>query len=188
MAPIFPVAQRSCAARMAGTVIGTMVLAFFFANVEIQIEGGAGWATGLPTWRIEQHWLLDLFWGGRAMTGYHAWVFSFMFLFFHFPMVAAADYSSKAESRALACIMLFWIIEDFLWFILNPAFGLAGFNPVAATWHKHWLWHAPIEYWVFLPVSAALFRQGFRTRLTATALLTSRRKMPITAPRPSTRH
>ncbi len=45
------------------------LMAFFFAEVEIQIEGGAGWATSLPTWRIEQHWLLDIFWGGRAMTG-----------------------------------------------------------------------------------------------------------------------
>jgi len=53
-----------------------------FAEVEIQIEGAAGWASSL---RLEDrdHWLLDLFWGGRPMTGYHAWVFSFMFLAFH---------------------------------------------------------------------------------------------------------
>jgi hypothetical protein len=37
------------------------VLALCFAQVEIQIEGTAGWAADLPTWRIEQHWLLDLF-------------------------------------------------------------------------------------------------------------------------------
>ncbi len=48
------------------------LLAFFFAEVEIQIKGAQGWAAGLPTWRIEQHWLLDIFWGGRPMTGYHA--------------------------------------------------------------------------------------------------------------------
>jgi len=52
------------------------LMAFFFAKVEIQIEGAAGWASALPTWRIESHWLLDIFWGGRPMTGYHAWVFS----------------------------------------------------------------------------------------------------------------
>ncbi|WP_407669535.1 hypothetical protein [Paraburkholderia heleia] len=39
----------------------------------------------LPTWRIEHHWLLDIFWGSRPMTGYHAWVFPFMALFFHLP-------------------------------------------------------------------------------------------------------
>ena len=26
-----------------------VVMAYFFANAEIQIEGGAGWATSLPT-------------------------------------------------------------------------------------------------------------------------------------------
>jgi hypothetical protein len=46
--------------------------AFFFANVEIQIEGAHGWAASLPTWRIEKHQLLDIFCGGRPMTGYHA--------------------------------------------------------------------------------------------------------------------
>lgn len=64
-----------------------VLLAFFLAQVEIQIEGSAGWAAGLPTWRIEDHWMLDLFWGGRAMTGYHAWMFPFIALFFHFPLL-----------------------------------------------------------------------------------------------------
>ena len=67
-------------------VLWVAVLGFFFAMVEIQIEGPAGWAASLPTWRIESHWLLDIFWGGRPMTGYHAWVFSFMALVFHLPV------------------------------------------------------------------------------------------------------
>src|SRR5690242_5379610 len=41
-----------------------LLLAFFFAHAEIEIEGAGGWAANLPTWRIERHWLLDLFWGG----------------------------------------------------------------------------------------------------------------------------
>src|SRR4030095_12624484 len=49
------------------------VLGFFFAMAEIQIEGATGWAGSLPTWRIERHWMLDIFWGGRPMTGDHAW-------------------------------------------------------------------------------------------------------------------
>jgi hypothetical protein len=57
------------------TVGWVALLALFFAQTEIQIEGAAGWAAALPTWRIEHHWLLDLFWGGRPMTGYHAWCF-----------------------------------------------------------------------------------------------------------------
>ena len=28
------------------------LLAFFFAQIEIQIEGGAGWATSISPWRL----------------------------------------------------------------------------------------------------------------------------------------
>ena len=139
------------------SVLYVLVLAFLFANLEIQIEGGGGWAANLPTWRIEHHWLLDLFLGGRAMTGYHAWVFSFVFLVFHFPMVTQWRFSMRDECQALAYLMVFWIVEDFLWFVLNPAFGIERFNPQDASWHKHWLWHAPLEYWIFLPVAVLIF-------------------------------
>lgn len=128
-------------------LIFVKVLSFFFAKLEIQIEGGAGWATSLPTWRIEQHILLTLFWGGRAMTGYHAWAFTFIALVFHLPLVMAGQWNWLLEGRVAGSIMLFWVVEDFLWFILNPDFGWAGFNPKSAFWHKNWIAGAPVEYW-----------------------------------------
>jgi hypothetical protein len=139
-----------------------LLLGYFFAHVEIQIEGAAGWAAALPTWRIESHPLLDIFWGGRPMTGYHAWVFPFVALFFHLPLVFAGRWSWRGEARVLACIMLFWISEDFLWFVYNPAYGLAQFDPAHIPWHKHWLGAAPTDYWVSLAVAAVLFFFSFR--------------------------
>lgn len=133
------------------------LLGLFFAQTEIQIEGSAGWAANLPTWRIEKHWLLDIFWGGRAMTGYHAWVFPFITLFFHFPFFFMQQWSWRLQARAAASIMLFWITEDFLWFVMNPAFGLARFNPVDVPWHKHWLLGAPVDYWMFSTIALVLF-------------------------------
>ena len=59
--------------------------------------------------------------------------------------------------------MLFWIVEDFLWFVFNPAYGIARFDPAHVAWHKHWLWHAPVEYWIFTPVAFALLA-GWPTR------------------------
>jgi hypothetical protein len=138
------------------TLAGVALLAFMFAQVEIQIEGAAGWAANLPTWRIEKHWLLDIFWGGRAMTGYHAWIFPCVAVFFHFPLLFAAHWSWRAEARVIACIMLFWVLEDFLWFVCNPAYGLAKFNPVDVAWHKHWLGFAPTDYWFSLAVAMLL--------------------------------
>jgi hypothetical protein len=143
--------------QLALTVGFVVVLAYFFAKVEIHIEGDAGWAANLPTWRIESHWLLDILWGGRAMTGYHAWVLPFIALSFHAPIFFTAAWSWQMEARILAAIMLFWIAEDFLWFIINPAFGLRRFRARFVPWHKHWVCGAPVDYWIFSSASAALF-------------------------------
>lgn len=139
------------------------VVAMFFANVEIQIEGNQGWAAGLPvTFRVEHHWLLDLFWGGRPMTGYHAWVFSFMFLIFHAPLVFFGTWTAKLQARVIASLMAFWIIEDFLWFVLNPAWGFAKLTPHDVPWHLHWFLGWPTDYWTFTVVGGALFLWSFR--------------------------
>ena len=143
------------------TLAFVVVLAFFFAKVEIQIEGDAGWAANLPTWRVEEHWLLNIFWGSRAMTGYHAWVMSFIVLFFHLPAFITWQWSMQLEARILACLMVFWIVEDFLWFLLNPAFGLRRFAPAHVAWHKHWVLGAPVDYWVFIVVSCLLFGYSY---------------------------
>lgn len=135
--------------RLAATLLWVALLALFFAQTEIQIEGAAGWAANLPTWRIEHHWLLDLFWGGRPMTGYHAWVFPFILLFFHFPVFLNGIWSWQLECRILACAVFFWLTEDLLWFALNPAYGLQRFHAGAIPWHKHWLLGLPVDYWIY---------------------------------------
>ena len=141
---------------VAAALAWVLLLAYFFANVEIQIEGAAGWAAGLPTWRVEKHWLLDIFWGGRPLTGYHAWVFPCVALFFHFPLLFMRHFSLRAEARIIAFIAIFWITEDFLWFALNPAFGLARFSPQFVPWHIHWLGPAPVDYWISLGAACVL--------------------------------
>ena len=35
-------------------LVWILALAWCFAHAEIQIEGGAGWAANLPTWRVER--------------------------------------------------------------------------------------------------------------------------------------
>lgn len=142
-------------------IIWVALLGFFFAMTEIQIEGPHGWASSLPTWRIEKHPLLDIFWGGRAMTGYHAWVFSFMFLMFHLPQAVLGSFSLRIEARCLGSLMFFWIIEDFLWFVCNPAFGIARFAPQSIPWHKHWILGMPTDYLVFVLVGAVLLAWSF---------------------------
>ncbi|MFZ2959894.1 MAG: hypothetical protein WA705_23695 [Candidatus Ozemobacteraceae bacterium] len=150
-------------------LVWVLLLAFFFAKVEIQIEGSAGWAANLPTWRIEQHWLLDIFWGGRPITGYHAWVFSFMALVFHLGIFTVGTLTARLEARILGSLMLFWIIEDFFWFLLNPAFGIARFTPAFVPWHKHWAGPVPVDYITFTLVGVVLLIWSFRGRNPAAA-------------------
>jgi len=126
-------------ARLVATVCAVLVLAYLFARVEVEIEGEAGWAANLPTWRIEEHLLLDIFWGGRALTGYHLWMFSFIGLVFHFPLFFMGQWS---------------------WFVINPAFGWRRFKQVHVAWHKRWALGAPIDYWLFGAVSTLLFWYG----------------------------
>jgi hypothetical protein len=138
-----------------------LLLGFFFAKTEIQIEGASGWAAALPTWRIEKHLLLDIFWGGRAMTGYHAWVFSFMFLVFHLPQIVRGSFSWRIEARCIAALMIFWIAEDFLWFVLNPAFGLGRFSQACIPWHKHWMLGVPSDYLTYMGLGGLLMAWSF---------------------------
>lgn len=99
--------ELSEAGRFVSMVAAVLVLAYLFARVEVEIEGEAGWAANLPTWRIEEHPLLDLFMGGRALTGYHLWMFAFIGLVFHFPLFFIGRWSPELEARVLASIMLF---------------------------------------------------------------------------------
>jgi len=134
----------------------TAVLAFWFCKVEIQIEGTNGWAKNLPTWRIEDHVLLKIFFGGRAMTGYHAWVISFVVILFHIPFFFVSHWDWSLEARTFGGIILFFNIEDFLWFIFNPSYGLKKFKKEFIPWHPRWILGAPIEYWFFFPLGLYL--------------------------------
>jgi hypothetical protein len=138
------------------------ILAFFFAKVEVHIEGADGWASKLPTWRIERHKLLDILWAGKPLTGYHVWVFAFMALVFHLPSFLTGDFSWPLEERILGSLMLFWIVEDFLWFALNPHYGLRRFRPGQVPWHRHWIGLLPAEYWLFGVLGVALLWQSYR--------------------------
>lgn len=152
-----PIFELSRGGQLAATLAAVLACAYVFARVEVEIEGEAGWAANLPTWRIEQHPLLDIFLGGRVLTGYHAWMFSFIALVFHFPLFFMGQWSLRLEAGVLGSIMLFWIVEDYLWFVVNPAFGWRRFKPAHIPWHKRWAGGVPVDYWMFGVLGALLF-------------------------------
>jgi hypothetical protein len=129
-----------------------------FALLEIQIEGQHGWASALPTWTVSNKWT-RLVLGGRPFTGYHLYVQLFFLLMLHLPYgLGLLSPSIHVELRLLSFGVLFWILEDFLWFVFNPAFGIRKFSRSAVWWHSHaWWWIMPREYWLFTPIGIALY-------------------------------
>lgn len=135
-----------------------LACAFVFARVEIEIEGPDGWAAKLPTWRISNRWT-KLFFGSRPLTGYHLWMLIFVLLMVHAPTAMQPwTWSWRSELRAVSFYILFFIVEDFLWFILNPAYGLARFRREHIWWHAPtWWWVMPRDYWLFLVLGTATY-------------------------------
>jgi hypothetical protein len=135
--------------------------AFAMARVEIEIEGPHGWADKLPTWRISNKWT-KLLYGDRPLTGYHLWMQLFVLMMAHLPFALHAwQWSKGQELQVVGFVMLFFIVEDFLWFVLNPAYGIRRFRGEHIWWHKPtWWWIMPRDYWVFSLVGAAIYLLG----------------------------
>jgi hypothetical protein len=139
--------------------------AFAFARLEIEIEGPHGWAANLPTWRLSNRWT-NLFYGRRPLTGYHLWVQLFILLLTHLPFALGLwPWSWGRELLVVSFLILFFILEDFLWFVLNPAFGLRRFRREHIWWHAPtWWWLMPRDYWLFSAAGLAAYVLSFQLR------------------------
>lgn len=128
------------------------VIAVIISILEIQIEGKNGWAKNLPCWRPKQKRLpvkiISLFQGGKEVTGYHLALNLLEVAIFHFPFFAGADWNIARQMQILSCLPLFWILQDFTWFVWNPFYGLKRFNARSIPWHKKWAGPVPADYLV----------------------------------------
>ncbi len=139
-------------------VVVLALCATFMALLEIQIEGPNGWAAQLPTWRLDNRWT-RLLMDGKPLTGYHLYLNLFIAAMAH--VVYAVDFGApfaRTELRILAFVILLFLLEDWLWFVLNPAFGPRKFRREHVWWHeKYWWWIMPRTYWLLLPVGLLLY-------------------------------
>lgn len=137
--------------------VGLVAAAACFALVEIQIEGAGGWAANLPTWRLKSPWWSRLF-PGRPLTGYHLWILVFIVVVAHLPFGFGLPWTWPSELRAISFILFFWVLEDFLWFALNPHFGIRKFRKGCIPWHSAaWWLIAPRDYWIAIAIGSILY-------------------------------
>jgi hypothetical protein len=124
--------------------------ALLFALVEIEIEGADGWAIKLPTWyrrRPVYARLYGLLMSGKPLTGYHAVMLFIPFWAFHIGVAFGQPWSLGVEARIIAAYLVWNVTWDFLWFVLNPAYGWARFRKGQIWWHnRRWIGRAPIDY------------------------------------------
>jgi hypothetical protein len=134
------------------------VTALIMAHLEVQIEGAHGWAQNLPTWRIDNS-LTRIVLGGRALTGYHLYFHLFVALLLHAPLaLGLVPFSAAVELRLFAFLILLWLLEDFLWFLVNPAYGWRAFRSDRIRWHAgSWWGFMPREYWIAAPLGFCLY-------------------------------
>ncbi|HYE99832.1 MAG TPA: hypothetical protein VEJ18_13020 [Planctomycetota bacterium] len=128
-------------------------IAMALALLEIQIEGKHGWAEKLPTWR----WTPRLAqWFGRPVTGYHLYLQLFMLLLLHLPHMYAG-FTWEREVELLSLYFLLSVFWDFLWFALNPHYGLGRFNRACVWWFRGWWCGVPADYFLGIFTSWALY-------------------------------
>lgn len=129
------------------TMIFTLVFVFLVAQLEIQIEGKNGWATNLPTWKFNSR-IIRFFIGNKLLTGYHFYLFLLVVFIYH-SIFLFIPWTISLELATIALVLIFFILEDFLWFLLNPAFGLHKFTKAHVSWHKEWFWLFPTHYYIY---------------------------------------
>ena len=138
--------------------------ALVLAGLEIQIEGKNGWAKELPAWRPKPSaWYAKLYskiFSQKELDGYHLLVISLVFLFFHYPFFAGAQWSWAVEFFTLSLFFIFCSVWDFLWFVMNPHYGIFKFKKGLIPWHKKWIVFLPEDYWSSLFFSAVCYVLG----------------------------
>ena len=67
----------------------------------------------------------------------------------------------RTEVIILSAYTLIVALEDFLWFVFNPYYGLKKFNKKHIPWHEDWFGPIPLQYVYVIVLWITLFVLGF---------------------------
>lgn len=118
-------------------------LCVIMAGLEIESEGKHGWAEKMPTWYRKTGRTARVFgrlMGGKPLTGYHSYMFFLPLAFVHIPFVTGLPWSLADECRVLSMYFIVSVLWDFIWFVLNPHYGMRNFTKEKVWWHAKSPW------------------------------------------------
>lgn len=128
---------------MLGTVLfDTMIVcvtAVLYSCMEIETEGAYGWAKHLPTTK-------NIF---QSFSLYHLYMLAFliaMFLGWFLSRFLSGWVSGWSSVFQFGFYLILWLlIEDFVWFVLNPHFTLKRYTKKDIGWHTTWVGPTPVH-------------------------------------------
>ena len=136
-------------------ILGYILLIFAaIAFWEAYIEGSNGWAAKQVGWRIN----FKVGFLKRPLDAYHFW--SWLVMLPMFLMLPFVMFGFNAHLFWLVVIgfLLGTVLEDYLWFVVNPAFPYKDFKPGKVWWH-YWIgfknFKVP-EIYIVYPILALL--------------------------------
>ncbi len=135
-------------------IIFSFITATILALFEIQIEGPHGWAEKLPTWILKNPFNKVANW--PHLTGYHIYMWLFILTISQSPFVFGLPFSLKQELIMIQTWFFILALEDFMWFVLNPAWGVKKFFNSHVPWHQGKILFFPKNYWVSAAILIAL--------------------------------
>jgi len=142
---------------MLNVILYLIALALIHALWEVQVEGKNGWCKKLPTFRINVFFRKLL--GGKALTGYHLYMLILFQIVFHGRFLFES-WSGDRELVTQGLFIIYFVLEDILWFIVNPHYTIKRFLQRKIEWHKRWILGLPLTYWVGIIAGVTLIILG----------------------------
>ena len=127
---------------LSNITIYTYIYALLYSLLEIEIEGKDGWAKKLPTFTIKK----GIF---KNFTFYHILMNMIVILTNTFPIFNSIGINKKALFLSIYFNTLWFLVEDFLWFVFNPYYTIKKYNK-NIDWHSNqkWLFGMPLHNYI----------------------------------------
>ena len=127
-------------------IIFFLLATTLYSLMEIEIEGKYGWMVKCPTPTVFKM-------GGKNFTLYHIYMTGFIIMI---SLITSQITFSSINSIFQGIFLtsyyttLFLIVEDILWFILNPYFTLSKYSQKNIPWHANqpWILNSPLHNYI----------------------------------------